>query len=122
LSTTRPFDEAPDGPTIEDLAQLDLRVGRILEAAPLAGARTPSYRMRIDFGAEGERFSSARITNCYPDPSALVGRLVVAVMNLPPRRVAGFESQVLVLGALGDGDAVRLLSVDRGAEPGQRIA
>ena len=122
MSTRRPVDEVPDGPAIEDLARLDLRVGRILEAAPLPGARTPSYRMRIDLGAEGERSSSARITSCYPDPSTLVGRLVVAVVNLPPRRVAGFESQVLVLGALGDGDVVRLLGVDRGAEPGQRIA
>jgi tRNA-binding protein len=122
MGATRPAGRAPGGATVEDLARLDLRVGRILDAAPLAGARVPAYRMRIDFGAEGERSSAARITRCYADPSALVGRLVVAVVNLPPRRISGFWSEVLVLGALADEGVVRLLGVDDGAEPGQRIS
>jgi tRNA-binding protein len=108
--------------SIEDLARLDLRIGRILEAAPLEGAHTPAYRLRLDFGPLGQRSSSARITRGYPDPAALVGRLVVAVVNLPPRRVAGYDSEVLVLGALGQDDEVRLLGVDEGARPGHPVA
>ena len=88
-----------------DFAKVEMRVGRILEAVPLPEARNPSYRMRIDFGAEiGERVSAAQLTVTYPDPSALVGRLVVAVVNVPPRRIAGFASEVLVLGAIGEDD------------------
>ena len=115
-----PFAE-PGSATIEDFGRLDLRVGRILAAEPLAGARVPAYRLRLDFGAAGERQSSAQITHTYPDPSALIGRLVVAGVNFPPRRVAGFRSEVLVLGALAPDGAIPLLGVDGGAEPGQRI-
>ncbi len=112
----------PGSATSEDFERLDLRVGRILAASPLEGARKPAYRLRIDFGPGGERQSSAQLTQAYPDPRALVGRLVVAVVNLAPRRVAGVESEVLVLGALAPGGRVPLLSVDAGAEPGQRVA
>jgi tRNA-binding protein len=61
------------------------------------------------------------LTRSYPDAAALVGRLVVAVVNLPPRRVAGYRSEVLVLGALGPDGQIPLLAPDEGAEPGQRI-
>lgn len=115
-----PFAE-PGSATVEDFERLDLRVGRILSAEPLAGARIPAYRLRLDFGPAGERQSSARLTRTYPDPSSLVGRLVVAVVNFPPRRVAGFRSEVLVLGALGPDGDIPLLAPDPGAEPGQRI-
>lgn len=110
-----------DGASIDDFDRLDIRVGRILEAAALEGARRPAYQLRLDFGPEGERRSSAQLTRTYPDPSVLVGRLVVAVVNLPARRVAGFRSDVLVLGALGPDGQVPLLGVDRGAEPGMRV-
>lgn len=124
-----PTDESPRLPpllepgsaTIEDFDRLDLRVGRIVSAAPLEGARRPSYRLEIDFGPGGRKSSSAQLTRTYPDPSELVGRLVVAVVNFAPRRVAGFRSEVLVLGALGAGGEVPLLGVDAGAEPGQRV-
>lgn len=116
------LDEAPGDASVDDLRRLDLRIGRVVEAAPLEGARTPAYRLRLDFGPLGWRDSSARITRCYPDPATLVGRHVVAVVNLPARRVAGFVSEVLLLGALGDEDEVRLLGVDEGALPGQRVA
>jgi tRNA-binding protein len=106
---------------LDDLERLDLRVGRIIAAAPLEGAERPAYRLRIDFGDGRDRQSSARITVLYPDPDALVGRLVIAVVNLPPRRVAGYRSDVLVLGALGGDDRVLLLGVDAGAFPGQRV-
>ncbi len=115
-----PFLE-PGSATMEDFERLDLRVGRILEASPLDGAHKPAYKLRLDFGAAGERRSSAQLTQTYPDPALLVGRLVVAVVNFPPRRVAGFRSEVLVLGALAPAGGIPLLGVDEGAEPGQRV-
>ena len=111
----------PGSATIEDLERLDIRVGRIVEAAPLEGARRPAYRLTIDFGEHGTRQSSAQLVATYADPSVLVGRLVVAVVNFTPRRVAGFRSDVLVLGALPDDGRIPLLGVDDGAEPGDRI-
>jgi len=106
----------------DDFLRVDMRVGRILAAAPFPEARKPSYRLRIDFGPElGERVSSAQLTVTYPDPSALVGRQVVAVVNFPPRRIAGFESEVLVLGAMGAAGEVHLLTPDPTCTEGMRI-
>ena len=102
--------------------RVDMRVGRILAADPFPEAHRPSYRLRIDFGPElGERVCSAQLTVTYPDRDALVGRQVVAVLNFPPRRVAGFSSEVLVLGAMGDGGNVNLLRPDPPAPEGLRI-
>jgi tRNA-binding protein len=115
-----PFLE-PGTATITDFERLDLRVGRIVSAQPLEGARKPAYRLEVDFGPGGLRSSSAQLTRTYPDPDTLVGRSVVAVVNLPPRRVAGFRSEVLVLGALAPDGEIPLLGVDDGAAPGQRI-
>ncbi len=115
-----PFLE-PGSASVEDFERLDLRVGRVISAEPLEGARVAAYALRLDFGTGGVRQSSAQLTVSYPDPAALVGRLVVAVVNFPPRRVAGFRSEVLVLGALAPGGQVPLLSPDEGALPGQRI-
>lgn len=121
MTEERPF--LPSGSaTIADLARLDLRVGRIIEARPFPEARRPAYRLRIDLGPGGVRTSSAQLTGTYPDPAALEGRLVVCVANLPPRRVAGFVSQVLVLGALPPDGRIPLLGVDPGAEPGDPVA
>jgi len=111
----------PGSATIDDFARLDLRVGRILAAAPLEGARKPSYRLLLDFGPLGQRRSSAQLSATYPDPAALVGRLVIGVINFPPRRIAGFESEVLVLGALPADGRIPLLGVDDGASPGDPI-
>jgi tRNA-binding protein len=116
-----PFLE-PGSATVDDLVRLDLRIGRIVKADLHEGARRPAYRLLVDFGAAGTRRSSAQLAGTYPDPAALVGRLVVAVVNLPPRRVAGFSSEVLVLGALAPDGRIPLLGVDEGAEPGQRVA
>ncbi len=107
--------------TIEDFERLDIRVGRIVSAEAFPEARRPAYRLQIDFGPGGLRSSSAQLTGTYPDPAALVGRLVVAVVNFPPRRVAGFRSEVLVLGALPADGRIPLLSVDEGASPGDPI-
>lgn len=108
-----------------DFTRVDMRVGRIVEALAFPEARNPSYFLRIDFGPElGDRVSAAQLTVTYPDPAALVGRQVVAVVNFPPRRIAGFASQVLLLGAMGEGDEageVRLLEPSPAAPLGARI-
>jgi tRNA-binding protein len=106
----------------DDFLRVDMRVGRVLAVEPFPEARKASYKLRIDFGPElGERVSSAQLTVTYPDPSALVGRQVVAVVNFPPRRIAGFRSEVLVLGAMGEAGEVFLLRPDPDAREGQRI-
>jgi tRNA-binding protein len=106
----------------DDFLRVDMRVGRILAADPFPEARKPSYRLRIDFGpAIGQRVSSAQLTVTYPDPSTLVGRQVVAVVNFPARRIAGFASEVLVLGAMGDGGEVHLLEPEPSCPEGLRI-
>jgi tRNA-binding protein len=116
----RPFAAAGTA-TIEDFARLDLRVGRILDVQPFPKARRPAYRLVIDLGPGGTRTSSAQLPATYPDPEALKGRLVIVVVNFPPRRVAGFESQVLVLGALPMDGRIPLLGVDAGASPGDPV-
>lgn len=89
---------------VKDFTRVEMRVGRIVEALPFPEARKPSYRLRVDVGPViGERVSSAQLTVTYPNPAALVGRQVVAVVNFPPRRIAAFTSEVLVLGAMGEG-------------------
>lgn len=109
----------------DDFARVEMRVGRITEALPFPEARKPSYRLRIDFGPRiGERDSSAQLTVTYPDPASLIGRQVVAVVNFPPRRIAGFASEVLVLGAMGEEDdagEVWLLEPTPAAPLGARI-
>lgn len=106
----------------EDFARVEMRVGTIAAAEPFPQARKPSYKLRIDFGPDiGERVSSAQLTVTYPDPSALVGRQVVAVLNFPARRIAGFASEVLVLGAMGDAGHVFLLAPDPPSPDGLRI-
>jgi tRNA-binding protein len=100
---------------------VDMRVGRVVAVEDFPEARKPAWKLRIDFGPEiGERRSSAQITNYAREQ--LEGRLVVAVVNFPPRRIGPFESEVLVLGALDDVNGVVLLRPDRGAAPGSRIA
>ena len=107
--------------TIEDFERVEMRVGRILQVEEFPKARKPSYRLLIDFGPFGVRRSSAAVQPFYPQ-AALVGRQVVAVMNFPPRRIADFESEVLVLGAVEHGGRIVLLQPDADAELGARIA
>lgn len=120
MSQARPLQEAGSA-TIEDFGRLDIRVGRIVEAAAFPEARRPAYMLTVDFGPGGTRRSSAQLPGTYPDPQALVGRLVVCVVNFPVRRIAGFASEVLVLGALPADGRIPLLSVDEGAQPGDPI-
>ena len=120
MSQPRPF-QPPGSATVDDFERLDLRVGRVLGVAPFPEARRPAYQLTIDFGPGGIKRSSAQLPGTYPDPDSLAGRLVVAVVNFPPRRIAGFVSEVLVLGALPADGGIPLLSVDAGAQPGDPI-
>ncbi|MDQ3849230.1 MAG: tRNA-binding protein [Actinomycetota bacterium] len=105
----------------EDFARVDLRVGRIVAIEDFPQARRPAWKLRIDFGPElGEKRSSARIAH-YPREE-LEGRLVVAVVNFPPRQIGPVRSEVLVLGAVSDDHPVLLLEPDAGSQPGDRIA
>ena len=107
--------------TAEDFHAIDMRVGTVVHAEPFPEARKPSIRLRIDFGPElGERASSAQLTHHYT-PADLVGRQVVAAVNLGTRRIAGFVSEVLVLGAVPQGHEVILLSLERPVPDGTRI-
>jgi tRNA-binding protein len=108
--------------TFDEFLNLDLRVGTVLTAQPLEGAIKPAYRMEIDFGPEiGVKRSSGQYTVNY-QPEAMVGRQIVAVVNFPPRRVAGFMSEVLVLAAPDPQGAHVLLSVERPVPNGGRIS
>jgi tRNA-binding protein len=106
--------------TIDTFFAADVRVGRIVEAALNPKARKPAYRLEIDFGPLGRRTSSAQLTDLYT-PDDLVGRQILAVVNFPSRRVAGVESQVLVLGVSDAGGAVILLDLERPAPLGGRV-
>ncbi|HWZ60801.1 MAG TPA: tRNA-binding protein [Gemmatimonadaceae bacterium] len=107
--------------TIEQFGALDIRVGTVVEATPFPEARKPSIKLRIDFGPElGVRRSSAQLTVHYT-PSDLMGRQVVAVVNFPPRRIAGYDSEVLVLGAMPSAREVILLLPDRAVANGTAI-
>lgn len=119
-TSERPFQPAGSA-TIDDFERLDMRVGRIVAAEPFPAARKPAYRLTIDFGHGGIRRSSAQLPGTYPDPAVLVGRLIVGVVNFAPRNIAGFQSEVLVLGALPADGSIPLLGVDGGAEPGDPI-
>ena len=81
----------------DGFANVDIRVGRVTDVQPFPRSRNPSYKVEIDFGPFGRKWSSAQIT--HYDKDELLGTLVVAVVNLPPRSIAGFNSEVLILGA-----------------------
>jgi len=105
---------------LEAFQTLDLRVGRVTAAEPLAGAQKPAYKLTVDFGPLGLRGSSAQLTGLYR-PEDLVGRLVIAAVNLGVRRIAGFASEVLVLGVPDERGRVVLLSAERTVPPGGRV-
>jgi tRNA-binding protein len=108
--------------TYDDFAKVDIRVGRIVQVDDFPQARKPAYKLRIDFGPElGIKTSSAQITKYY-QAAELQDRLVLAVVNFPPRQIATFFSEVLTLGVmLGEGDIV-LVQPDRDVPLGTRIA
>jgi len=113
----------PSHPTITfpDFDRVDIRVGRIVRAEPFPEARKPAYKLTIDFGpALGTRRSSAQLAGRYTREE-LEGRLVVAVVNFPPRQIGPFMSQVLTLGVPDETGAVVLLSPDRDVPLGGRM-
>ena len=105
---------------LEAFALVDVRVGRILRAEPNEGARKPAFKLWIDFGALGVKQSSAQLVARYT-AEALVGRLVVVAVNLGTRKINGFNSEVLVLGAPDEAGNVVLLAPDRDVPLGGRM-
>jgi len=105
---------------LEAFETLDLRVGRILRAEPNDRARKPAYKLWIDFGPLGERSSSAQVRALY-SADELVGRLVIAAVNLGTRNIAGFASEVLVLGLPDEQGEVVLLAAERDVPLGGRV-
>lgn len=104
----------------DDFLKLDMRVGEIVEVQDFPRARIPAYKVRVHFGEEGgDRWSSVQATN-YPK-AALLGQQVVAVVNFPPKNIAGFLSECLVLGVPGVDGALSLLAPTRPAELGGRV-
>ena len=119
-AVAQPADALPEVST-DSFFNVDIRVGRVLSCEPFPEARKPAYRITVDFGPLGVRRSSARLTDRYR-PEDLEGRLVVAVVNLPPRQIGPVRSEVLILGAYErGGDAVALVAPDGDCQPGDRI-
>ena len=106
--------------TIDDFLKLDIRVGTILEANIFEKAKRPAYKLTIDFGNEiGIKKSSAQITDKYTTDE-LIGKKVLAVVNFPPRQVADYMSEVLVLGTYSDGGVV-LITPDKETNNGDKL-
>jgi tRNA-binding protein len=111
----------PPMATYDDFLKLDIRVGTVVEAAPFPEARKPAIRLVIDFGGEiGRKKSSAQITRNY-EPSALLGRQVLAVVNFPPRQIGPMMSEVLTLGVPDEAGEVMLIGPDRKVPDGGRL-
>ncbi|MEP7235552.1 MAG: tRNA-binding protein [Ignavibacteriota bacterium] len=107
--------------TFDDFLKIDMRVGKIISAESFPKAKMPAYKLTIDFGEKlGMKRSSAQITKLY-SIEELCGMLIIGVVNFPPKQIADFISEVLVLGIKNENDEVVLLRPERGAELGGRI-
>lgn len=103
-----------------DFEKIDIRIGTITHAKRFPEARKPAYKLTVDFGDLGAKSSSAQITDLYR-PDDLVGRQVAAIVNFPPKRIAGFKSECLILGAVLEDGKVILLGTERETPNGIRV-
>ncbi len=106
--------------TWDDFEKIDIRVGTILEVTDFPKAKKPAYQITIDFGESGIKKSSAQITDMYTKDE-LTGKQVVAIVNFPPKQIANFFSECLVLGVYTDKKDVVLLQPERKVENGWKI-
>ncbi|SMO53071.1 tRNA-binding protein [Melghirimyces algeriensis] len=106
--------------TYDDFGKIDIRAGKVVKAEPFPKARKPAYKLWIDFGPLGVKKSSAQITKLY-QPDELKGKRVLGVVNFPPRQIADFMSEVLILGVVSDRDEVALIQADREVPLGGRV-
>ncbi len=104
----------------DDFEKIDMRVGTVLEVSDFEKARKPAYQLKIDFGALGIKNSSAQITTLY-DKTDLVGKQVIAIVNFPPKQIANFFSECLVLGVYSSDKDVVLLQPSLPVRNGERI-
>ena len=104
----------------EDFEKLDMRTGTILEAQLFVKAKKPAYKLKIDFGKEGIKNSSAQITTLY-ELNELIGKQIIAVINFPPKQIADFMSECLVLGVYNKNKDVILLQPERQTDNGYKI-
>jgi len=107
--------------TWADFEKVEIRTGTVVAAEPFPQARKPAYKLTIDFGPLGTKRTSAQLTRLY-QPEDLIGKQLVAVVNFPPKQIATFMSDCLVLGAVADDGTVTLLQTERPTENGLRIA
>ncbi|MBY5406822.1 tRNA-binding protein [Rhizobium leguminosarum] len=103
----------------DDFAKVDIRIGRVITVLPFERARHPAYKVEVDFGALGRKWSSAQITSYSTEE--LIGRSVVCVINMPPRNIAGFSSEILILGARNSAGEVKLLTPTHEIEIGEAV-
>lgn len=106
--------------SLQDFEKVEMRVGTIISAEDFPEVRNPAYKLNIDFGSYGMKKSSAQITKLYQKED-LVGKQVIAVVNFPPKQIANFFSECLVLGVVGENKEVTLLTPNKAVENGLRI-
>lgn len=107
--------------TWDEFSKVDMRVGTVLSVEEFKEVKIPAYKMIIDFGELGKRKTSAQLTNLYK-PEDIIGKQVIAVINFPPKQIANFMSECLVLGAVGDTKEVTLIQPERNTKNGTKIA
>ena len=106
--------------TWDDFEKLDMRSGTIIDAVPFEKAKKPAYKLKIDFGKEGIKNSSAQIKTLY-NPAELIGKQIIAVINFPPKQIADFMSECLVLGVYDENKNVILLQTERKTGNGNKV-
>jgi len=103
----------------DDFAKVDIRIGRVLTVLAFERARHPAYKVEVDFGDLGTKWSSAQITSYSAEE--LVGRLLTCVINMPPRNIVGFKSEILILGAKNASGEVKLLTLTHDIAIGEQV-